>query len=525
MRTTTLLALALLGLFARPAGAEDATWEDRLQAYLAEDDAEKRLTLLLGVLPEAPADATLLDRLAAPRAYDADAPTGTIEWERRAADLPVTVYAHVPEDYTPETAWPVLLWLHGGVSRPADGSGAFAVQNFGGQADAGGFFVLSPSGREGVEWWTPAGVEHVRASLKELGRRYRIDADRVAVGGFSDGASGCFHLLAHDPDPYACFLAFMAHPGLTRMAGGPTWRSNVLSRPVYATNGGRDQLYPSEGVKPYIDELKEVGCDLTWTDLPEAGHDMRAILPLWTDVLAFWKDHPRDAAPETVAWSTSLPEREGRRAWIQILRTVGEADADVELRPKGTARPRLGVRIDTEHRGAGLRVEAVEPDTPAAASGFEPGDVIVEVDGEALPEGRGAFTALREFLEGLGEEDGAFTVMRGEERLTIETRPRVLAQDTPRPPELGYDRPVGHVEARALGGGRYEITSKGVSRLRLHLVREQATPGEPVVVVWNGRTVHDATPAIDPSYALAEAATRGAGAPLAWAYLDLARGP
>ena len=65
----------------------------------------------------------------------------------------------------------------------------------------------------------------------------------------------------------------------------------------------------------------------------------------------------------------------------------------------------------------GVLVDSVEPGSPAAEAGFEPGDVLVALDGTALDRERSLAEVLFAFEPGDTVEA---TVQRGDEELTIE---------------------------------------------------------------------------------------------------------
>jgi hypothetical protein len=126
------------------------------------------------------------------------------------------------------------------------------------------------------------------------------------------------------------------------------------------------------------------------------------------------------------------------------------------------------------------------------------------------------------YLQGLAQ-DGRFVVLRGEERVVIAARPRVLARDRPdRSPALGYDQPVGLVEARVTGENRIEVVSRGVTALRLHLAEGLVDFAKDLVVTWNGRTVFQGPPPRSAAWLISEAVRSGPGAPVWRGSLDLA---
>jgi acetyl esterase/lipase len=520
--TRRLLALAALALLAAPATAPAhadesgaVPWEQSVRAMLSEPDPAARFLHAHRVLAAAPRPEALAAALAEGRAYAPWIGPRDPSWSREAAPgLPSTVFAYVPSGYDPSRRWPVLVWLHGGVSRAEDGGGRGGAAMFGPAAEARGFLVVAPSSRSGAEWWTPAGTALVRGALRDAAERWRIDPDRVMVAGFSDGGSACFHLLSHDPEPYACFAALMPHPVLTRLIGGPSFGANVSSRPVWAVSGGRDPLYPAAVVKPMIEGLRAAGCDLTWQELPETGHDLGFLSSKADELLSFWESHPRKAVPTAFTWETSVPAREGRRAWVEIVEASPEAPAASDLATtllpaEHRPQPRLGVRLDPTFQDRAVVAE-VTAGSPAEEAGFREGDVVLRTGDREVQSG----ADLRDYVAGLGDTEGVFTVRRGEEEVVLRARPRALDADRPpRPKELGYDVPSAHVAAEVVAPGRVRLRTRGVAALRLHLPREVWTPGVELVVECNGREAWRGVPAMDLAAMLAAAVRDGPGSP------------
>ena len=520
-----LLALLLVGLGASPVQADErGATEGGVVApdiatlatsWWAEDDADARgLAALRLVTGGATADA-VADALATGRTWPTDVPVGTVHtWKRPGpGGHEHTCFLLVPRTYDPARPMRLLVWLHGGVARDEDGGGASGLRLWGEQAAAEGFLLLCPSGRTGAEWWTPGGVGVVRGAVADVRRHYHVDADRIACAGFSDGASGCYHLLLHHPEPFCCFLALMGQPLVSRLLGGPSAAANVASRPLWAVHGGRDQLYPTERMRPLVDELRAAGADLTWKDLPETGHDFTALNGQWEEMRAFWDAHPRTRR-DAVRWQSSVPWLDGRCDWVEILETAADASGtgtlatDVLPIPAPTPRPRLGVRLDTAFEGPGVRFEDVEADSPAAAAGMRTGDVLVEVEGEALRTAQD-LGRLREALDRLTEEerDGTFVLERDGERVEVRARPRVMEADRvpPSPQGPGVGEPAGLVVARLAAANRIEVTTRGVKRLRLHLGPEQVDLASPLTVVVDGTVRFEGRLDGNVAYVLSEA--------------------
>jgi acetyl esterase/lipase len=487
------------------------------KAWLDATDDGARAMAAFGLLGNSQADvqaALAKARTYAEASSDVGAAGRAVRWKVEGpGEKDYTAFAAVPAGYDPAKAWPALVYLHGGVAREGDGGGVIGLRLLGGEASERGFILICPSTQRGAEWWTPAGMALIHKALADAKQRWHIDPDRVAATGFSDGASGCYHLLQHDPDPWCCFLPFMGHPGLTGMMGGPAFRANAASRPVFAVHGGQDQLYPSKRMKPLIDQMKSAGANIEWRDLPEATHSPGHVAGVWEEAYTFWTEHPRKPAKRTRFVST-VPTRVDGVEIVRIDATKkGDASLDLGEFPLPPGRPRLGIVIDQEYAGPGLRIESVQDGSPADEAGMLAGDVLIGVDDDELEAPAEAFTILRRHLARLTENEKAkatFRVQREDEELEFETRPKVLAADAPpRPAALGYDQPAGAVVVEVATNNRIVVKARHVGALRLHLGEGTIDWTKPVTVEWNGKVVHEGKASPDVAYYLGEVHREG----------------
>ena len=534
-RTTWLLLSLLVALLPGAACADpSADLEGRLRAYLAARDPRTRrqhLDAVLALEPDVREVAALLPRC---WTWPEDGPVGQVlTWERETPDgTPHTVFAYVPATYDPSTPWPTLLYLHGDVMREEDGGGQEAIELLVEEAEARGFLLLAPSTRDGAPWWSADGRGLALGALRDLKRRYHVDADHVAVLGRSDGGSACYHLLAHAPDPFCCFVACVGNPRVTEVHGGPTWPGNLASRPIYALSGAKDPVYPSRAVEPHVLALEQAGCRITWVEDADADHDVASFFARrWPEMHVFWQAHRREAAPAEVTWTTSSAQG-ARRAWVEIVRldpetaTVEAAAApDVEVARQDAARGAWGLRLEATDDGVGLRVVDVEDGTPAEAGGLLAGDVLLRV-GDTELVGSDASEVLRRALDQARSEGVTFAGRRGNEPLALRVRPR----PAPAPPVAaedarGYGIPPGTVTARVAGGNRLDVATDGVAALRLHLLADLVDLDRDLSVVLDGRVVFSGPAPCRLDHLLAEAWRQGPGAPVVVGYLDLEPGP
>ncbi len=110
-------------------------------------------------------------------------------------------------------AVPLLLWLHG-----AGQSGAGSLRRIGPAADAAGVVLVAPDSR-GRTWDAIRGdfgedAEFLNTVLTHVFARVAVDASRITVGGFSDGATYALSIgLANGdlfPQVMGCSPGFIA---------------------------------------------------------------------------------------------------------------------------------------------------------------------------------------------------------------------------------------------------------------------------------------------------------------------------
>jgi len=378
---------------------------------------------------------------------------------------------------------PLLIYLHGGVSRPeyveAEGRvGELWVES----ADEASFAVASPLGRADCTWWSEAGVRHIRAVIREMKRRMAVDDDAIVGTGFSDGGSGCFHLAMFAPDPFAAFLPMNGFPAVSASASGKQiYLRNMQRTPQFVAMTQDDQLYPATRVMPHLDPAMRAGASIRLVSYESGGHRPVYFADQRTAFVRFITDTPRDPHPQEIHWWCAEP---CRVAWIEILElgaVAGDAEALPDLNPLRTpGRVRLGFNVDRAHEGPGVLVANVLEDTTAKRIGLLAGDLVVQLDETTIG-------ALPDLIAALGRkrygEPVQVVVRRGETDVTLtgrippfETVPWYVRKD-----------PTARFSLRA-EGNRIEITSRHVRRFRLHLAPGLFEAG-PVEVRVNGRRV------------------------------------
>jgi phospholipase/carboxylesterase len=167
--------------------------------------------------------------------------------------------AYVPEYYTPDRAWPLILAMHGGSGNDEDFLWTWLKY-----AKSRGYLLISAKSF-GATWY-PWDAPSVLLMLDDMQARYHIDPSRILLTGLSDGGSFGYDVGFAFPERFA---------GLAVVAGilRPHQRTPQASQlPVYIAHGAQDQLFPVQYIRLVTDKLRELGHPVTYHELPNAGH-------------------------------------------------------------------------------------------------------------------------------------------------------------------------------------------------------------------------------------------------------------
>ncbi len=172
----------------------------------------------------------------------------------------------LPQGYAeqPETAWPLMLFLHGAGER----GDSLGLVNLHGppklikQGQAFPLIVVSPQcPRE--HWWS---AQTLGMLLDEITAQYRIDEDRIYVTGLSMGGFGTWDLATRYPNRFAAIAPICG-------GGEPARACPFKHLPVWAFHGAQDEVVPLERSQEMIDALEACGSNARLTVYPEVGHD------------------------------------------------------------------------------------------------------------------------------------------------------------------------------------------------------------------------------------------------------------
>jgi hypothetical protein len=478
----SLVAGTLMGMSLSPgAAAAPAAVDAAFARFWSARDLRSASAAAGAVVKSGVSFEDALARLRAGRTYSADVPRGVVRLTHTidGTEFPYTI--EVPQSYNPATKYQVRVQLHGGVGRPDA-----APRNGIGQLAGAEQIYVMPTAWSAAEWWTGPQLQNLRAIFDSLKRTYNVDENRVVLSGVSDGGTACYYFAMRETTPFAAFLplngalAILRNPSLRR--DGELFPNNFLDKPFFIVNGARDPLYPTSLVEPYIEHMIAGGVEVKYLPQAEGVHNTAWWPEVKDSFEAFVASHPRQPYPAKLTWETDLTAATNRAHWLVIdaLARPGQAQAGIpDLNQFNTGlMPDFGLRVQ------GARVTSIGENSNASVFGFQPGDVIVSVNGTPLASDGNALEALNRFQPG--------TVMKisvSRANQPVELTGVLIVKGEPRvTPLFRHAAPTGRVDL-VRDGNIVRATTRGVERFTVLLSPDAFDFSKPLTVIADGRTV------------------------------------
>ena len=126
--------------------------------------------------------------------------------------------------------------------------------------DTAKFVIVFPNGIN--RSWDISGnsdINFVKALIDKMATQYKIDRNRVYLGGFSMGGMLTYHAMNRIPNLIAAFVPCSGYP-----MGGTTANANVRPLPILHIHGTADDLVGFSGVQPALNVwINHNGCPTT----------------------------------------------------------------------------------------------------------------------------------------------------------------------------------------------------------------------------------------------------------------------
>jgi phospholipase/carboxylesterase len=154
---------------------------------------------------------------------------------------------------------PLVLYLHGATGNEQQG-----IRRLSPLADEFGFLLLSPASAEGTWDAIRSGygpdVRQIDQALTKVFAQHRIQPHKVAVCGFSDGASYALGLGLSNAELFPAVMAFSPGfiPNGTEKSGTPR---------IFISHGTKDQILPIDQCsRRLVPELKKAGLSVKFEE-------------------------------------------------------------------------------------------------------------------------------------------------------------------------------------------------------------------------------------------------------------------
>lgn len=354
----TCFTLALVGAVSGQNNQAPDSLDAAFAAYWNAPDAKKAADEAPRIVKTGAAFDEVLARLKAGRTYKADERKGSVETTTTVDGTRVDNYIEVPENYSADRKWPLRVQLHGGVGRPASDGRPLTSSRIAGEPQ----IYLHPRAMLDAEWWRGNQVDNILNLVDLVKRRYNVDESRIYVTGISDGGTGVYFMAMREATLWSACLSLNGQPLVLANpqvgADQQLYVGNLVNCPMYAVNGGRDQLYPAAGVTPVIDMIKKAGVSIEYKIYPEAQHNTA----WWPEERPFYEmflaENARAAHPVRLSWETDRSDRYNRIQWLTID-ALGTRSSDVALEDVNAFEYRGGNRPVFDRDRPGGRVDVV----------------------------------------------------------------------------------------------------------------------------------------------------------------------
>ena len=364
---------------------------DLLRDYLRADDPASRQAIRERIADEEAGDpasiAALARQMRPPIEPSEPLAPGLHQFAFDSGDGRSTaVTVQLPPEYDPLRRYPAIVALHAAGTTPLDQIGWWAGPAGAdgrrlGQAGRHGFIVVAPAWTdEGQSGYGYSAREHaaVLGALREAGRRFAIDTDRVFLAGHSLGGDAAWDIALAHPDLWAGLVAIC--PGAGKYVNH-YWH-NARSLPIYMVGGELDGgTLARSGMD--LDRYLSRGFDVTYVEYRGRGHEpfgeeqprlfdwmgrkRRDFFPASIDSVSmrpwdgfFWWVEFAGAPPKTVVLPSQWPPGQGTRP--------------LAIEAKRNATNGLVVRCGAERVRVWLSPELVDLERP----------VTVTVDGKRI---------------------------------------------------------------------------------------------------------------------------------------------
>ncbi|HEY7799820.1 MAG TPA: hypothetical protein VIA80_13705 [Hyphomonadaceae bacterium] len=193
-----------------------------------------------------------------------------------------SVWVYVPETYSPDTALPLAMCLHGGSGR-----GRAFLWSWIRDARSRGAIVVAPTSLG--ETWAISGNDvdtpHLAHILDFVRGEWNIDPQRMLLTGMSDGGTFTYTsgLEAGSPFTHLAPVSAAFHPVLVQMADS----DRIRGLPIHIAHGSLDWMFPVDMAREAERYFRAAGAAVTFREVEDLSHtypaDLNGAMLDWID--------------------------------------------------------------------------------------------------------------------------------------------------------------------------------------------------------------------------------------------------
>jgi len=174
---------------------------------------------------------------------------------------------YVPEYYTPDRAWPLVMALHGG-----SGNGRNFLWSWLRDARSFGAILIAPTATGST--WALMGEDtdtpNLMRILETVRGGWNVDRERMLLTGMSDGGTFCYVSGLDGASPFTHLAPVSAtfHPLMAEMAEPQRLRG----LPIFLVHGRLDWMFPVQVARQTQGALSAAGANVTYREIEDLSH-------------------------------------------------------------------------------------------------------------------------------------------------------------------------------------------------------------------------------------------------------------
>ena len=207
----------------------------------------------------------------------------------RSLSLHGAIYKYqvfVPDNWSSNQKWPMILFLHGAGERGTDGliqtqvGIATAIRNDRSRFPA---VVVMPQCLKDHSWNKPDMEEVALAALAAASKEFKGDRKRTYLTGLSMGGYGTWALAAAYPNKFAAVVPICGgillpddsrkQPDSDRIPYLEAAKKIGTKLPIWVFHGDADPAVPVSESRHMVEALKAADANVRYTEYPGVGHN------------------------------------------------------------------------------------------------------------------------------------------------------------------------------------------------------------------------------------------------------------